>query len=159
MNKGMSLIKRASTVAAYVLASAAILFPTGCASVKPRADITPHVWTRTSASGEVETRVGFVYGASKVVPYKGFLAESWDTISGPFQIYSFKSKRWFPQFRDHPWRTIATTLIYGAAYAVADMDCNDDTESETETEQVTVVNVTIIQETPPTGGDDGSGGA
>lgn len=107
-------LKRAGTSAiagimAYTL--------TGCA------DIRPHFAVRPSESGDVETRVGIVIGDAPTNPaenpnfHGGFWTETGQTIYGPYHIYRAADGKWFPQWREHPYRTTASFLIEGGIVA------------------------------------------
>jgi hypothetical protein len=87
------------------------LFASGCLT----ADIKPALSASSTESGAMEANAGISIGAAP----SSFMGEAGKTIASPFYVYRSRDKKWFPEWREHPWRTTGMTLLYGGVVAVA----------------------------------------
>jgi len=88
------------------------LLQTGCLTT----DVTPMVSAQTAENGTVTTKAGISIGASEF--HGGFWRETGQTVFGPFHVYRAADKKWFPEWREHPWRTSGMTVLYGGIAAL-----------------------------------------
>jgi MoaA/NifB/PqqE/SkfB family radical SAM enzyme len=93
------------------------LLQSGCATV----DIMPKVSAGTDDAGNVQAQVGIQVGETSENPeyHGGFWREAGQTVFGPFHVYRSGDKKWFPEWREHPYRTTGMTLLYVGAAAAA----------------------------------------
>lgn len=92
---------------------------TGCASM----NIRPTLSASSNEAGGLEAKAGIAFtGESCDNPqfHGGFWNEAGQTVFGPFHVYRAKDGKFFPEFREHPYRTTGMTVLYvGAAAALA----------------------------------------
>ena len=68
-------------------------------------------------TGEATAKAGVSVGGNTAPAVRVKESSGWatagNTIRSPFFIYRFEDSKWFPEWREHPWRTSGMTLVYG----------------------------------------------
>jgi len=109
---GSPLRQTARQGVVILFVSGLALLQTGCLTT----DVTPMVSAQSGEDGTVTTKAGISIGASEF--HGGFWRETGQTVCGPFHVYRATDKKWFPEWREHPWRTSGMTVLYGGIAAL-----------------------------------------
>lgn len=118
MKTEYSAYSRMKKIGRLALAGITTAYVTGCASMNVR----PTMSVLQNDGGELEAKAGLAFtGDPSENPeyHGGFCREACQTFFGPFHVYRFKDGKWFPEFREHPWRTSGMTVLYIGAAALA----------------------------------------
>ena len=82
-------------------------------------DIAPKGSVTQKENGEVTGEIGIAIGGQESRQEQrrgGFWSEFGNTLRSPFYIHRCSDGKWFPEWREHPYRTAGMTALYlGAA--------------------------------------------